>query len=242
MHKKLVILILCTAFFLSCSGDKKDDSKAALGGMADSEKKISIKEKTDFSIEAFIDTVSSEPLRVSAAFLKASLMDGDYKAAAQYLCGENRNLLVGDSLSDFIIYGKNNPEWNDLTRLRYDITRRYIPVLARYNDITLIEEVDCKEYCRVRYDITGPLLILKMYDVAFGENGKKRFDTYIDSNVSLEQKMEFYDWAFERLEKVADSLDYAKRLISDTLFLIKENQEWKVARDAKNSLDIFRQK
>ena len=242
MYKKLLILILSAALLLSCSGDKKDDSSQNPDNQAGSDYKISIQEQTDFSIDEFLDTVQNKPLQVSAAFLKASLMDGDYKSAAEYLCRDNRELLADDSLSDFIIYGNNNPEWDDLTRLRYDVTRRYIPVLARYNDITLLEEVDCGEYCRIKYEITGPLMILKMYNLAFGEGGKKRFDTYIDSNVTLQQKIEFYDWAFGRLEKVADSLDYTKRLITDTLFLIKEDQEWKVARDGKNSLDIFRQK
>ena len=242
MFKKVFLFMLLTVFLLSCSGDKQDDAAGKPDKKDELESRVSLNMAKDFSIDVFLDTVKSEPLKIAGQYLKASLMQGDYKTAAEYLCRENRELLAGDSISDFIIYGKDNPEWDELQQLRYDITRRYIPVLAHYNNITRIEEVDCNEYCRVSYDITGPLLIMKMYSTAFGEGGKKLFDTYIDSNVTLQEKKEFYDWAFQRLETVADSLDYAKRMITDTLFIIKEDQQWKVARDGKNSLDLFRQK
>ena len=242
MLKKVFLVLVLAALMLSCSGDKADEKAAKPDEKKIADSRVPLEDKEKFSIDVFLDTVKSRPLRVAGEYLKASLMEGDYRTAAEFLCKANRELLAGDSISDFIIYGKNNPEWDDVLKLRYDITRRYIPVLAHYNEITRIEEVDSADYCRVLYDITGPLLIMKMYNTAFGEGGKKKFDTYIDSNVSLEKKVEFYDWAFERLETVADSLDYAKRLITDTLFLIREDQEWKVARDGKNSLDLFRQK
>lgn len=230
-------LLILALIFLACSkGDKKEKQEAEKTETRD--EKIAQK----FSIHVFIDTTKSAPAKIGALFLKSSLLDGDYRSAIEYLCQDNRETIAKDSFAEYIVYGKNNPAWDSLTAFKYEVTRLYIPVLARMNEIRDIKQLSCKESCLIQYSVAGPLFIKKLFDVALGEGGKKKFDTMVDSSMSLADKTKYYNHAFERLAFVADSVDFAKRMDTDTLRLVKENSGWKVCKDAKTSLDIFRQK
>jgi hypothetical protein len=237
----LIIAVLILGFY--CGGNEKQsetDSPDVVPEKSDTTVQKSI-DYSNFTIDGYLDTVTSEPERVAALFLKASVKEGDYRSATNFLCEGNREIIRKDSLMDYIAYGKSNPEWDKLTELRYSITRRYIPVLAAFNDIPRIKTVSCDSICRIEYDVTGPLFVNKIFDQSLGENGKSRFDRMIDSSLDLSAKEDFYNYAFIRLEKIADSMDFYRRKISDTLILLKEEDKWKVCKIAETSFGIFSQ-
>jgi hypothetical protein len=103
-----------------------------------------------------------------------------------------------------------------------------------------MELISCDSVCRLEYKALGPLVIRNIFDAALGDGGRAKFDTYVDSNVTIEKKREYYDYAFSRLTKMADSLDFSKRLATDTLILINEGDGWKVCREGRRARDIFR--
>ncbi len=239
-----ILLVLCLAYLISCSGDQEEaeNNGSTQEPIVDDTSSQQTQIRPKFSLEAYLDSVSSEPERAAASFLKYSVMDGDYLASMEFLCNKNAEMIRSDSMMRYVLYGQENPAWDDLTRLKFSITRNYIPVLAGFNDIRLIERIECDDECFLKYDVTGPLLVRKLYNAALGENGKQQFDTYVDNDLTIEDKRAYYDYAFQRLRHVGDSLDYAKRLISDTLRVIKEDGQWKVCREAQTAFDIFRQK
>jgi hypothetical protein len=217
----LVGLLIIGLVFLGCSKrNEKEESESAKTETMDE------KAEQEFSIHVFIDTTKSAPAKIGAMFLKSSLLEGDYEAATDYLCRSNRETV----------------DWDSLTAFKFEITRRYIPVLAKMNEIRDIKQLYCKDSCLLEYNVAGPLFIKKMFEAALGEGGKQKFDTMADSNISIARKMDFYDHAFERLRFVTDSMDYPKRMDTDTLRLVKEDDGWKVCKQAKSSFDIFRQK
>jgi len=230
-------LLVIGLVFLACSKkNEKEESESAKTETVDE------KAEQEFSIHVFIDTTKSAPAKIGAMFLKSSLLEGDYKGATDYLCRSNRETVARDSIAEYIFFGKNNPDWDSLTAFKFEITRRYIPVLAKMNEIRDIKQLYCKDSCLLEYNVAGPLFIKKMFEAALGEGGKQKFDTMADSNISIARKMDFYDHAFERLRFVTDSMDYPKRMDTDTLRLVKEDDGWKVCKQAKSSFDIFRQK
>lgn len=231
-------LLILALIFIACS--KKDENKEKQE--APKEETTTEKQAQKFSIHVFIDTTKSAPAKVGAMFLKSSLLEGDYKNAIQYLCKDNKEIIAKDSIAGYIVNGKDNPDWDSLTAFKYELTRRYIPVLARMNEIRDIKQLYCKDSCLIQYSVAGPLFIKKLFDTALGEGGKTRFDTMVDSNMSLADKTKFYNHAFERLTFVADSMDFVKRMDTDTLRLVEEDSGWKVCKEAKSSFDIFRQK
>lgn len=237
VKNSLLWLLITGLIFLACSKEGKKEQQESK-----KEETITEKEAREFSIHVFIDTTKSAPAKVGALFLKSSLLDGDYKSAIDYLCRENRETIAKDSLAEYIFYGKDNPSWDSLTAFKYEITRLYIPVLAGMNEIRDVRQLSCRDSCLIQYSVAGPLFVMKMFDAALGEGGKEKFDKMVDSSISLADKEKFYDHAFERLRFVTDSMDYAKRMQTDTLKLVKEESGWKVCKQAKSSIDIFRQK
>lgn len=231
-------LILLAVFLFACSGDEEKQADVQHESPSDTSKQT---EPEPFSIDEFIDTVSTAPDSVAALFLKKSIMEGDYEEAVSYLCRQNRELVSRDSFMQYVAFGKENPGWDSLTAFKYEMTRGYIPVHAALNDVPRIKRISCTDICLFEYDVTGPLLVINVFNAALGKLGKKHFDAVIDSNLTLAEKREYYDYAFKRLRHVADSMDFAKRLKTDTLKLIRENSDWKVCKEANNSFDIFRQ-
>ncbi|HEQ98672.1 MAG TPA: hypothetical protein ENO22_04950 [candidate division Zixibacteria bacterium] len=238
MKSMALILLSALVLFIACGGDDGKDADSGREAVPESEVKAGA---DDFSIDRFIDTVSSASDSVAALFLKNSIMEGDYKEAAQYLCRQNRELISKDSLMQYVSFGAENPDWDSLTAFKYEIIRDYIPVHASFNNVPRIKRVSCDNTCLFEYDVTGPLLVINVFNAALGRLGKTIFDAVIDSSLSIAEKREFYVHAFERLRHVADSMDFAKRLKTDTLKLIREGSEWKVCKEAKTSFDIFRQ-
>jgi hypothetical protein len=168
-------------------------------------------------------------------------MEGDYKESVEYLCSRNRELIRNDTFMQYAGFDADNPDWDSQTAFRYEMTREYIPVHASFNDVPRIKKISCDDTCLFEYDVTGPLLVINIFNAALGKQGKKTFDAVIDSSLPISEKRAYYDHAFKRLRHVADSMDYSKRLKTDTLKLIRENSEWKVCKDAETSFDIFRQ-
>jgi hypothetical protein len=237
--KKAILIILFTLFlFLACGGE---DEQEGSNGKEAAHESGEVTETAHFSIDAFIDTVSSAPDSVAALFLKNSIMEGDYRETLEYLCNSNRELIKNDTFMQYAGFGVDNPAWDSQTAFRYEMTREYIPVHASFNDVPRIRKISCDDTCLFEYDVTGPLLVINIFNAALGKLGKKTFDAIIDSNLSVSEKREYYNYAFKRLRHVADSMDYAKRLKTDTLKLIRENSEWKVCKEAETSFDIFRQ-
>lgn len=250
MHAAGLMILALSCVFVACTcGDKgAPDSKSGHeqdspnAGDSDYAEVSALPSGRAFVLSTYMDTAAGEPERIAAGFLHAFLMQGDYLSALDFLCEANRGLVENDSVMRYVIYDRDNPAWDGSTRFRYELTRRYIPVLARFNDISLIRRLSCDSVCRLEYEVTGPLRILKLFQDALGENGKELFDTYVDSPVALEKKQEFYDYAFTRLTKMADSVDYIKLAISDTLLLIREGGAWKVCRQVASAPEIFMRK
>lgn len=237
--KKAILLILFALFlFIACGDGDKKEGDTGREAVPETSEMI---DTARFSIDTFIDTVSMEPDSVAALFLKNSIMEGDYRETLDYLCSQNRELIKNDTFMQYAGFGIDNPAWDSQTAFRYEMTREYIPVHASFNDVPRIRKISCDDTCLFEYDVTGPLLVINIFDAALGRLGKKTFDAIIDSNLSVSEKREYYNYAFKRLRHVADSMDYAKRLKTDTLKLIRENSEWKVCKEAETSFDIFRQ-
>lgn len=234
MKKALLAILMFSSFLFFCSN--KDDKKSS----PDEQDTTAATPQDGFLFEVFLDTTSSEIERTAAEYLKAVLLDGDYKKATEYLCRSNLDLIENDSVVQFLFFGKTNPEWNEQRVFRFEITRKYIPVIAGFNEITRMKLVSCDSICRLEYQALGPLVIRNIFDAALGVGGRAKFDTYVDSSVTIDKKREYYDYAFSRLAKMADSLDFSTRLATDTLILINEDDGWKVCREARRGWDIFK--
>jgi hypothetical protein len=234
VKRALLSIVILSSFLLFCSD--KDDEKTSSNG----QDTLAATQPAAFSFEVYLDTASNDIESTAAQYLKAVLLDGDYKKATEYLCRSNLDLIENDSVVQFLFFGKTNPEWSELQDFRFEITRQYIPVVARFNDITGIRLISCDSICLIEYRAIGPLAIKGIFDAALGEGGRAKFDSFVDSNIALDEKREYYDYAFARLAKMADSLDFSTRLATDTLILIEEGDGWKVCRQAWRSWDIFK--
>lgn len=234
MKRALLTIMILSSFLLYCSN--KDDEKAAV----DRQDTPESTQNEAFSLEAYLDTVSNEVEKTAAQYLKAMLLDGDYRNATEYLCRDNLDLIKNDSVVQFLFFGRTNPDWDEVQAFRFEITRKYIPVVASFNEITEMHLISCDSVCLMEYRVTGPLAIKGIFDAALGEGGRFKFDSFVDSNVTLVEKREYYDSAFARLAKIADSLDFSTRVATDTLIIIEEEDGWKVCREAQRSWDVFR--
>ncbi len=234
MKNALLAIMIISSFLLYCSN--KDDEKPSSGG----QDTLTTTQQAMSSFEVYLDTVSNEIEKTAAQYLKAMLLDGDYKKATEYLCRNNMDLIENDSVVQFLFFGRTNPDWDELQDFRFEITRKYIPVVASFNEITGMRLISCDSVCLIEYRVIGPLAIKGIFDAALGEGGRFKFDSFVDSNIALDKKREYYDYAFDRLAKMADSLDFSTRVATDTLILIEEEDGWKVCREARRSWDVFR--
>jgi len=234
VKRSLLAIMIISSFLLYCSN--KDDEKLS----SERQDTLETTQQVMSSFEVYLDTVSNDIEKTAAQYLKAMLLEGDYKKASEYLCRSNLDLIENDSVVQFLFFGKTNPEWDELQAFRFEITRKYIPVVAGFNEITGMKLISCDSVCQIEYRAIGPLAIKGIFDAALGEGGRFKFDGFVDSNVALDEKREYYDYAFTRLAKMADSLDFSTRVATDTLILIEEEDGWKVCREARRSWDIFK--
>ena len=182
-------VLILVIFFLACGSDEDKKSDAVSQAAPDS-----ISAADHFSIDDFISKASSAPDSVAALFLKKSIMEGDYQEAAEYLCQSNRDIIYSDTLAQYITLGKINPQWDSLTAFKFEMTRGYIPVHAYMNSIENLSKISCGKVCLFEYTVSGPLFVIKMFDAALGNLGKKTFDAVIDSNITIDEKRKFYQY------------------------------------------------
>ena len=244
MKKILISVLMIPLFILGCSGEKSEQENAE-GHKTDSAKLAEEEEMPDlsgFTIDSYLDTATSESDRVAGRFLKLSVLDGNYKEALELSCRANREIAENDSIAQYVIYGKNNPDWTEQQSFPYDLTRAYIPVVAEFNKIYYVRKLRCADSCLYEYKIGGPRYFNRLFKIALGDEGFSKFSSYLhNTDVPLKERKAYYEQAYEKIASISDHSDVVRIAEYDTLVLVREDNKWKVCKQAEDVREMFQQ-
>lgn len=244
MLRFLVCLLMISFVLWGCSGDKSDQdiSKDTGNDSAIATEAVEMPDLSGFNINDYLDTVSAESDRIAGRFLKLSVLDGNYKEALELSCQSNRKIAENDSLAQYVIYGKNNPDWTEQQSFQYDLTRAYIPVIAKFNKIYYVRKLHCADSCLYEYKVGGPRYFNRLYKIALGDDGFSKFSSYLhNAEVPLKERKAYYEQAYEKIASISDHSDVVRIAEYDTLVLVRENNHWKVCKQAEDVREMFQQ-
>jgi hypothetical protein len=246
MRSVIASLLVLSVILLGCSQDTEPESQAEdnnrVTKTTENDRETSQKQDAEFDIDVYIDTVKNPAGKLAGSYLKYSILEGDYKSAIELSCQNNREIAKQDTLAQYVIYGKNNPDWDPQIDFQYYLTRKFIPVAAAFNKIYYIEEIDCQDSCKFEYKTAGPRRFQRIFKTALGEVDADKFMKLVhDTNVPVSERRQFYEDAYEKIAGVVDYMDVIRIAEYDTLIVIREKGEWKVCREGDEVRELFQQ-